>query len=358
LAEVEVAESTAGDEESLRLARETLSQPGKVMAGGPQATADSTASPGRWIRVVAPVKRDGSRGGRVGSVPIVAGNSRLGSLVVVQPEGVAPFSHVDDRLLSAVASQLGMTLHRLALQTEANEIEVLRRTDELRSALLNAVSHDLRTPLASIIASAGSLLQTDVSWSDAEKAQFARTVLEESLRLDRLVSNLLDLSRIEAGNIRPEKAWYDLGSLCNEVVGRLRGVTAGHPIEVEVPDNLPPLYFDYVHIDQVLSNLIENAAHFTPEGAGISIAVGAAGDEVQVSVVDGGPGVSPSETERIFKPFYRAPDSRLPGTGLGLAVARGLVEANGGRIWAENGPGGGARFTFTLPVTERPAAAA
>jgi two-component system sensor histidine kinase KdpD len=354
-------EAAAGDARSMQLARDSIALPDKILGGGTQATTGSTAAPGRWIRVIDPRSaRSRMQPGqeRVSSVPIASDGERLGALILVRDADAPSFSRVDDRLLSAVASQLGLAVQRLRLQREANEAEALRRTDELRTALLNAVSHDLRTPLSSIMASAGSLLQTDVVWSDAERVDFARAVLDESRRLDRLVSNLLNLSRIEAGSIRPEKGWYDLPSLCNEVAGRLRPITAPRGVILNAPEDMPPIPFDYVHIDQVLTNLLENAAKHTPAATEIRIAVHLTGDGVEVSVSDAGPGLPPLATERIFKPFYRPADSHAPGTGLGLAVAKGLVEANGGRIWAENLRGGGARFAFTLPIVDQPAAAA
>jgi two-component system sensor histidine kinase KdpD len=223
---------------------------------------------------------------------------------------------------------------------------------------VNAVSHDLRTPLSSIIASAGSLLQTDVTWSEEQKQEFARAALEEARRLDRLVGNLLDVSRIEAGSLRPEKGWYDLASLANEVAGRLRTVLAGHKLVLDIPEGLPPLHFDYVHIDQVLTNLIENAVKHTPEGTEVTLSVRLAENCVEVAVTDNGPGVPEAELQHIFKPFYQARAGHGPGTGLGLAVAKGLVEANGGQIRAENVAAGGARFQFTLPLAEQQAAVA
>jgi two-component system sensor histidine kinase KdpD len=254
-------------------------------------------------------------------------------------------------LLSAVAHQLGLALERLRLQREATEAEVLRRTDELRKALLNAVSHDLRTPLSSIMASAGSLRQDDVSWTEDQRREFAEAIENEAQRLNRLVGNLLDLSRIEAGSIRPEKSWYDLGSLIHEVAGRLRSVTAGHKLTINVPDGLQPVLFDYVEIDQVLSNLIENAVKYTPAGTEICVSARAAGNQVEVEVADRGAGIPEATLPRLFDAFYRASDSGLAkGSGLGLAVAKGLVEAHGGSIRIENREGGGTRFVFTLPL--------
>ena len=289
---------------------------------------------------------------RVRAIPVEAQNRRVGTLRLAYPPAQRHLAVADDRLLAAVAAQLGLAVERARLRREATEAETLRRTDELKDALLNAVSHDLRTPLASIIASAGSLRQRDVAWSDAERAGFAEAIEEQAQRLDRIVGNLLDLSRIEGGSLRPEQGWYDLGALIADALGRLRPVTTRHFVAVEVPDDLPPVLVDAVQIDQVFSNLVENAAKYAPPGTKIWISARRAGQEVQVQVADRGAGIPPAALPHLFQPFYRA-DGRGPrpkGTGLGLAVARGLVEAYGGRIWVKNRPDGGVYFIFTLPL--------
>jgi two-component system sensor histidine kinase KdpD len=197
-----------------------------------------------------------------------------------------------------------------------------------------------------------------VAWSEEERAAFARDIADEAQRLGRLVNNLLDLSRIEGGSLRPQKAWHDLGGLVQDVLERLEPLTAGHRLLADIPDDLPPLMLDYVEIDQVLSNLIENAVKYTPLGTEVAIRATRSDGEVRVEVVDRGPGLPPTALGRVFERFYRAEGigPRPRGTGLGLAVAKGLVEAHGGRIWAENRPGGGAMFVFTLPVVEEPEA--
>ncbi len=230
----------------------------------------------------------------------------------------------------------------------------LRRTDELKTALLNAVSHDLRTPLTSIITSAGSLRQDDVAWTGEEGQELVSSIEEEALRLNQIVGNLLDLSRMEGGSLRPEKGWYDLGSLLDDVLGRLRPLTENHRIVLDVPGDFPPVLLDYVEIDQVLSNLIENATKYTSPGTEIKISARCGEKEIQIEVADRGAGVPPAALSRLFEPFFRVDREgpRPKGTGLGLAVAKGLVEAHGGRIWAENRQRGGARFVFTLPLSE------
>ncbi|MDQ3928435.1 MAG: ATP-binding protein [Chloroflexota bacterium] len=299
---------------------------------------------------------------RVYSIPVVAQDRQVGRVVCVLSPGMPGADARIHRLLAAVSVQLGLTVERVWLRRGVTEAEVLRRTDELKSALLNAVSHDLRTPLTAIIASADSLLHGDEIWTGQERQQLAGNIKVKAQRLTRIVENLLDLSRIEAGSLRPERRWYDLGALVDDVLDRMRSVTAQHRLLVDVPEDLPPVPLDYVEIDQVLSNLIENATKYSPPNTQIRICARRKDGEVQLEVADRGPGIPPPALPHLFEPFYRA-DGRDPGpggAGVGLAIARGLVEAHGGRIWAENRSGGGARFAFTLPLSvhpERPSAA-
>jgi two-component system sensor histidine kinase KdpD len=303
----------------------------------------------RWIRVVDP-RGAGThpRDERVHAVPLSADGRRVGTLAVL---GDRRPRASDDRILRAVATQLASAIERARLRQRATDAEILRRADALKNALLSAVSHDLRTPLATIVASAGSLRQIDVRWTDAEREAFLSDIEHEARRLSRIVGNLLDLSRVESGTLRPERGWYDIAALIDDVVGRLRSSTRTHPIQVRVPEDLPPVPLDYVEIDQVLSNLIENAARHTPQGSTIVVTARVERGEAIVEVADDGPGIAIDAMDRLFKPFLRgAGREGARGTGLGLAVARGLVEAHGGRISVRNRPEGGALFAFTLPV--------
>jgi two-component system sensor histidine kinase KdpD len=247
-------------------------------------------------------------------------------------------------------------IERARLRHENMRIEVLQRTDALRAALLSSVSHDLRTPLASIKAAASSLLQQDVQWDEEARRSFALSIEREADRLNRLVSNLLDMSRIEDGALKLEKEWYPLDELVYDVLGRLEPLLKGREVRTQVARDLPPVEVDYLQMDQVLTNLLENAARYTPAGSPIDVSVCRQGpQEVKISVADRGPGIPPADLERVFDKFYRVEDGRRvagypTGSGLGLAVSKGLVEANGGRIWAEARPGGGAVFLVTLPL--------
>jgi two-component system, OmpR family, sensor histidine kinase KdpD len=251
--------------------------------------------------------------------------------------------------------QASSLIERARLRRENLRIAVLQRTDELRAALLSSVSHDLRTPLASIKAAASSLLQEDVQWDEETKRSFARSIEREADRLNHLVSNLLDMSRIEDGAIKPEKEWYMLPELIQDVLGRLRPLLQGRVVNTQVPADLPPVELDYMQIDQVLTNLIENAVRYTPKESSIDVSAHCEGAQVVISVADRGPGIPPADLERVFDKFYRVLDGKLntghpSGSGLGLAVSKGLVEAHGGRIWAEPREGGGVVFSVALPV--------
>lgn len=249
--------------------------------------------------------------------------------------------------------QATSVIERARLRSESLQIEVLQRTDALRAALLSSISHDLRTPLASIKASASSLLQEDVQWSDEERRSFTLAIEREADRLNRLVANLLDMSRIEGGALKPEKEWYPIDELIHDVLGRMQPVLQNRTVRTDLPEDLPPVQLDYLQIDQVLTNLIENAVRYTPSGSPIEMSVNVEGEQMVMSVADRGPGIPPSDLERIFDKFYRVSGRTAegtPGSGLGLAVCKGLVEAHGGQIWTENREGGGAIFRFTLPL--------
>jgi len=251
--------------------------------------------------------------------------------------------------------QAAAMIERAHLRREAMQIELLKRTDSLRSALLSSVSHDLRTPLSSIKAAASSLLQEDVQWDDETRRSFLLAIEHEADRLNRLVGNLLDMSRIEGGALKPEKEWYPISELIHDVLGHLQDTLQEREVRVSLPDDLPPVELDYLQMDQVLTNLLENAARYTLPCLPIEISGEATDEHVIIGIADHGPGIPPHDLERIFDKFYRVSGtvrrtSSVMGTGLGLAVCRGLVEAHGGHIWAENRTGGGAILRFSLPL--------
>jgi two-component system sensor histidine kinase KdpD len=199
-------------------------------------------------------------------------------------------------------------------------------------------------------------LQPDVRWDAETRREFLTAIDEETDRLTRLVSNLLDLSRIEGGALRPEKDWYDVRELLETSIGRLQRTTSRHRLVLDLAPDVGEVALDYVQIGQVISNLVENAAKFTPVGSEIRVGAVRRDSAVELSVADQGPGIPPEERERVFDKFYRIArsDEHVPGTGLGLAISKGLVEAHGGSIRVEEAAEGGARFVVTLPAPAPP----
>lgn len=328
---------------------------GEVNRIGAQLVAHRHGRSGtpEWIRIVPPQR--GAVEGRAGAYRLArawvgGGGGEAGEVVLAFDPGVS-LTGGTARLVSIVADQLSSMVERVRLRQQAIDAEVLRESDTAKSALIDAVSHDMRTPLASIIASAQTLQEAEVDWSDDERTAFAAAIEQEAQRLDRIVGNLLDLSRLRSGVIHPDKAWYEPVALIREILARMgpRVVGDGDALEVDLPEELPPVALDYSKFDQILTNLVENAARHTPPGSHIAVGAVVTDGGLRVQVDDDGPGLSPRQMRRIFEPFYRADGSAAGGSGLGLSVARGLVESHGGRIWAERRRGGGTRFVFTIP---------
>jgi two-component system sensor histidine kinase KdpD len=239
---------------------------------------------------------------------------------------------------------------RERLSTEANRLAVMDQVDQQRSALLRSVSHDLRTPLATICA-VTSDLRAGAPFDPATHDALLELVNAEAERLNRIVENLLSLSRIEAGALVPERQPVALDELITNRVDRLARLFQDVVVRVGVPTDLPFVDADYVLLDLVVSNLLENAARYAPRASCVSVDASVAGDDVRVSVTDQGPGVDPVDRAHMFEPFRRGVAS--VSSGVGLAICRAVVEAHGGLIAYSDGPGGGARFTFTLPISVR-----
>ena len=285
-------------------------------------------------------------------LPIDTPTRQIGVLEVRgRPDG-GRFDEDDRELLGSLADQAALALERVRLTGEAARAEVLAQSDELKSALLASVSHDLRTPLATIKTSVSSLQDDSIDWPPESRVAFLEAIDEETDRLTRMVANLLDLSRIEGGALRPDRDWYDARELVLRLVGRLqsRANASGHRLAAHIDSGVTLGIFDYVEIDQVLANLVENAMKYTPTGSSIDVAVTSISEGLRFSVTDNGPGIPISQREQVFEKFYRATNARgQQGTGIGLTISRGLVEAHGGRIWIESPPSGGTTVAFTIP---------
>lgn len=311
----------------------------------------------RRVRLMGSTGRE-HRGEDVIYLPIATPVQTIGVLEVRGRSGDR-FSDEDKRLLTGFTSRAALALERARLSEESTRAAALAKSDELKSALLAAVSHDLRSPLAVIKASATAMLDRSVAWPDDARDDFLTAIDEETDRLTRMVENLLDLSRIEGGVLRPDKGWHDLGELVGDVVRRVapRAGQSDHSVVVAALPELPPLCFDHVEIAQVVINLVENALTHTPAGTRIVISAEIVGAAVEVTIRDDGPGIEARDLPHVFETFYRSERRRCaPGSGIGLATAKGLVEAHGGRIRVESAPGAGAGFTFTIPHPATPQA--
>ena len=254
------------------------------------------------------------------------------------------------RFLPALAALLGVAVDRDRLEREALEAETLRRSDLVKTALLRAVSHDLRTPLTGIRTAVGALRNPTLQLSAGDRADLLDTIEVDSDRLARLVGDLLDLSRLEAGSAAPEPELWSLDDLVRGAVDAL-----GAREHVEIVGESPLVVVDATQVQRVIANLVENALKFSPPEERVLVRITATRKEAIVRVVDHGPGLPDAELERVFEPFYRRSADQRAGAGLGLAIARGFAAANGGRVWAESRPGQGATFALALPVAEVPA---
>lgn len=263
-----------------------------------------------------------------------------------------PLTAADRRLLNAFARHAAVAIDRGRLAHEAREARLLRDSDALKTTLLSAVSHDLRTPLAGIKALTTTLLQEDVTLPPEVVRDTLHGIDEETDRMTRLVGDLLDLSRIEAGVLRPTREPVLIPELIDDTVHRLSPVLAEREILRDAPADLPLVPLDYVQMQQVLTNLLENAARYSPPGTPIVIGASCGEGDLNMWVADHGPGVPADQRERVFDRFYRLEhhEKERHGTGMGLAISRGLVEAHGGRLWVEDTPGGGATFRLSVPT--------
>jgi two-component system, OmpR family, sensor histidine kinase KdpD len=251
-----------------------------------------------------------------------------------------------------VISALSERARRQAEEARAASLEAER--ERLRNSLLSSVSHDLRTPLAVITGATTTLLEDDARHDASTRRELTQTVYEEAQHLSRLVRNLLDMTRLEAG-VEVKKEWQPLDEVIGASLTRHEQGLRGRAVRVSVPADLPLVPIDGVVLEQVLTNLLENALKYTPAGCPIEVSAARRGGEVRVCVADEGPGFPGGDEARLFEKFYRSPTSGgAAGVGLGLAIARAVVVAHGGRIWAERRPGGGAAFWFTIPLDGDP----
>jgi two-component system sensor histidine kinase KdpD len=293
----------------------------------------------------------------------LAGSQRTVGVLGVRPrQSRQLWAPEQMRLLETFVSQTAIAIERAMLAEETQHAQITAETERMRAALLSSVSHDLRTPLATITGANSSLVHSYASLDDATRIELAQTALHEAERLNHLVGNLLDMTRLEAGAIQVQKEWQPLEEVVGAALARLESTPddaaalSAHPLTVELPADLPLVPLDGVLIEQVLINLLDNALKHTPPGTPIIVRAWSNPGEMIVEIADRGPGLPPGTERQVFDKFYqgRPAASGRGGVGLGLAICRGMVEAHGGRIWAGAADGGGALFRFTLPLGGRP----
>jgi two-component system sensor histidine kinase KdpD len=283
--------------------------------------------------------------------PLVAGEEGLGVLGIAPPKELRPLPPDQRELVRALARQIAAPLERARLADRADAARLAAESERLRSTLLSSVSHDLRTPLAAITGAASGMLVEPPPAAEMNR-ELASTVLDEAQRLNRLVGNLLDMTRLEAGTLEPKRDWHSLEELIGSALARVEGYAPGARFAAEIAPDLPLVPIDAVLVEQALVNLLENAVRHGGAAGPIRVAARLDGDRALVEVTDSGPGLAAGDEERVFDKFYTTAGGT--GAGLGLAIARAIVGAHGGRIWAENGIPRGARFRFTLPLGDTP----
>lgn len=286
-------------------------------------------------------------------LPLTGSQSTVGAIGVRAAGPDGRLSPDQRQLVEACAGQLALALERDRLTLAAVEAETRAEAEKVRNTLLNGVSHDLRTPLAAVAGAADTLLNTPPA-DDGTRRQLLETVADEAVRLGRLLENVLQMSRLEAGAAAPNRQWHVLEEVIGSALHRTRRELEGRPVGVRIPPDLPLVSVDGVLLEQVFVNLLENAARHTPAGTPVTVTAAVEGSQLAVAVADAGPGLPPGSEARAFDKFYRASPGADAGrgSGLGLAIGRAIAQAHGGTIAARNRPGGGAEFVVRLPLAE------
>ena len=334
--------------------------PDGVLVGqsGPASSFEPDASDravARWVfehRQLAGLGTATLPGARALYLPLVASRGALGVLGA-RPRDPHTFDAPEQlHQLETFANQMSLALERARLAEEAQEAQVRVEAERLRSSLLSSVSHDLRTPLATITGAATTLLASGARVDDGTQRELLESVRDEADRLNRLVQNLLEMTRLQSGMLELHRDWHPIEEVVGAALRRFGKRLAGRRVDVALAPDLPLVSMDDVLVEQVFINLLDNALKYTPAGTPIRIAATASDERITVEIADRGPGLPRGEEERVFEKFHRGGVTSERGAGLGLAICKGIVQAHGGRVWAHNLPEGGTAFFFTLPLTE------
>lgn len=287
--------------------------------------------------------------------PIHTEDKVLGVLALLPVNLRRVFLPEQQKLLETFLRQIGQAIARIRFSEQARSTQLQMEAERLRNSLLSAISHDLRTPLATIIGSGSAIVQSEGKLKPKDNLDLGQGIVDEATRMSNLVNNILDMAKLEAGVLELNKQWHPLEEIIGTVLTLLHSQLTGRPIKVSLPEGIPMILADSVMIEQVLINLLENAVRYTPPGSGLEIVAEVNDSAVEIAVADHGPGIPPGREERLFEKFFQTRhEGAQSGVGLGLAICRAIVEIHGGRIYARNRPEGGAVFVFTLPLDQPP----
>jgi len=326
--------------------------------GSAQSCHGSDLSVAQWVydhEQMAGQGTDTLPGGEMVYLPLKSSSGMIGvlALLPLNPSRIA--LPEQQRLLETFTSQIALALERVRLAAEAHSAQIKMETEQLRNSLLSAISHDLRTPLAAIVGASSSLVMDDDKLDNHSRHELSQAIYDGAIRMSGLANNLLDMARLEAGAVVLNRQWQPLEEVVGGALAGLSARMENHPVTVKLPHDLPLIEIDSLLIERVFANLLENAVKYTPPGTHIEISAATGENELVVTVSDQGHGIPAGEEKRIFEKFHRiANEGSQGGAGLGLSICRSIVEAHGGRIWADNLPSGGAAFHFALPLTESP----
>jgi two-component system sensor histidine kinase KdpD len=286
-------------------------------------------------------------------IPLI-GPTETAGVLAYKPAGNTRLSQDEENLLLAVARQLAVAAERELFQERSRQMQQLTESERLYQTILNSVSHELRTPLTAIIGNASALLNFQIASDSDSRRQLSEDIVKNAERLNRVVSNLLDMSRINSGKLTLRSDWHEVSDLISVALDSLKKALSDHRVVVRVAENLPLVRVDFQLLQQALSNLLLNAAGYTTAGTTIEVSARADGRTLALSVSDSGPGLPEESLPHLFEMFYRVPGSPVSGAGIGLAIAKGVIEVHGGSIRAINRPEGGACFTISLPLDPQP----
>jgi two-component system, OmpR family, sensor histidine kinase KdpD len=282
------------------------------------------------------------------------GPTELVGVLAYRPKYKVRLLQEEQNLLSAVTRQLAVAVERDLFQERSHQSVRLQESERLHQTILDSVSHEIRTPLTAIIGMASALDDERVSENEALRAEMSHDLMETARRLNRVVNNLLDMSRLSTGVLSLNRDWHDIRDVISLATAGLAGILKEHNLQVKVPEDVPLVRIDLHLFEQVLSNLLLNAATYSPPGSTLTVEVALNGRQLVLSVADNGSGIPPDSLPHIFEKFYRVPGSQTGGTGLGLAVVKSIVETHGGTIQATNRAEGGLTITMSLPIEKRP----